>query len=237
MSAERPNLPAVVEHGAPVTASTLRSSLIVPSMIAEAGDRAARRFLDFFAASIENDNTRMAYYRAACSFFAWLDQYDVGELADIADDAMKRRYVEFIKGNCPRLPNTIILDAIDGLFPHILNIADFLAIIAQIEIADADGGVSFEWQAAGWIDRIKTRSELEQVLRGLLNQLGPGPQDIGHIPDKREEGYFSAIAAAACGLLEHCSQGDAPVDAIDAALRIGIAHRHAPRSLHELGVE
>ena len=83
MSAERPNLPAVVEHGAPVTASTLRSSLIVPSMIAEAGDRAARRFLDFFAASIENDNTRMAYYRAACSFFAWLDQYDVGELADI----------------------------------------------------------------------------------------------------------------------------------------------------------
>jgi hypothetical protein len=43
---------------------TLRSSLIVPAMIAEAGDRAARRFLDFFAASIENDNTRLAYYRA-----------------------------------------------------------------------------------------------------------------------------------------------------------------------------
>ena len=52
-------------------------------MIAEAGDRAARRFLDFFAAGIENDNTRMAYYRAACSFFAWLDQHGIGELADI----------------------------------------------------------------------------------------------------------------------------------------------------------
>ena len=52
-------------------------------MIAEAGDRAARRFLDFFAASIENDNTRMAYYRAVCSFFAWLEQHGIGELADI----------------------------------------------------------------------------------------------------------------------------------------------------------
>jgi hypothetical protein len=31
-------------------------------MVAEAGDRAARCFLDFFAASIENDNTRLAYY-------------------------------------------------------------------------------------------------------------------------------------------------------------------------------
>jgi site-specific recombinase XerD len=57
--------------------------LVVPAMIAEAGDRAARRFLEFFAASIENDNTRMAYYRAACSFFAWLDEHGIGELADI----------------------------------------------------------------------------------------------------------------------------------------------------------
>jgi site-specific recombinase XerD len=52
-------------------------------MIAEAGDRAARRFLDFFAASIENDNTRIAYYRAVCSFFAWLEEHRIGELPDI----------------------------------------------------------------------------------------------------------------------------------------------------------
>jgi hypothetical protein len=42
-----------------------------------------RRFLDFFAASIENDNTRMAYYRAVCSFFAWLEQQGIGGLVDI----------------------------------------------------------------------------------------------------------------------------------------------------------
>ena len=52
-------------------------------MIANAGDRAARRFIEFFAASISNDNTRMAYYRAACSFFAWLEQHGIGELVDI----------------------------------------------------------------------------------------------------------------------------------------------------------
>jgi site-specific recombinase XerD len=83
VSAERSGLPAVVKHGAAVGTSTLSSSLIVPAMIAEAGDRAARRFLDFFAASIENDNTRMAYYRAVCSFFAWLEQHSIGELPDI----------------------------------------------------------------------------------------------------------------------------------------------------------
>jgi site-specific recombinase XerD len=83
VSGDRSGLPAVVEHGAPVTASTLRSTLVVPAIIAEAGERAARRFLDFFAASIENDNTRTAYYRAACSFFVWLEEHGIGELADI----------------------------------------------------------------------------------------------------------------------------------------------------------
>ena len=56
---------------------------IVPAMIADAGDHTARRFLEFFAATIRNKNTRMAYYRAACSVFAWLEQHDIGELADI----------------------------------------------------------------------------------------------------------------------------------------------------------
>jgi site-specific recombinase XerD len=80
---ERRNVPAVVETAAPVTTASLHSSLAVPSMIASAGERASRRFLDFFAASIENDNTRMAYYRAVCSFFAWLKQHGIGELPDI----------------------------------------------------------------------------------------------------------------------------------------------------------
>ena len=56
---------------------------MVPRVIAGAGDAAARRFLEFFAATIRNKNTRMAYYRAAELFFAWCDRHRIGELADI----------------------------------------------------------------------------------------------------------------------------------------------------------
>jgi integrase/recombinase XerD len=59
------------------------TSLAVPAIIAAAGDRAARRFLEFFAATIRNKNTRLAYYRAVCIFFAWIEQNRIGELADI----------------------------------------------------------------------------------------------------------------------------------------------------------
>jgi hypothetical protein len=83
VTGERGQLPAVVDIAAPVTTAALCSALAVPAMIVAAGDHAAKRFLDFFAASIENDNTRQAYYRAVSSFFAWLEQHGLGELPDI----------------------------------------------------------------------------------------------------------------------------------------------------------
>jgi site-specific recombinase XerD len=83
VSGDRVNVPAVVETVGPITTSTLTISLAVPAIIAGAGNRASRRFLDFFAASIDNDNTRLAYYRAVCSFFAWVEQHGIGGLDDI----------------------------------------------------------------------------------------------------------------------------------------------------------
>jgi site-specific recombinase XerD len=58
-------------------------SFVVPTIIADAGEQAARRFLEFFAATIRNTNTRMAYYRAALQFFAWCDQHQLGQLVAI----------------------------------------------------------------------------------------------------------------------------------------------------------
>jgi site-specific recombinase XerD len=54
-----------------------------PAVIAGAGDHAARRFLEFFAATIRNKNTRMAYYRAVTDFFAWVERHKIGSLVDI----------------------------------------------------------------------------------------------------------------------------------------------------------
>jgi len=40
----------------------------LPTLIAQAGEHASRRFLEFFTASIRNRNTRAAYAKA-CSHF------------------------------------------------------------------------------------------------------------------------------------------------------------------------
>ena len=65
------------------TTVSISGNVVVPAAIASGGDKAVRRFLEFFAATIRNRNTREAYYRAACSFFAWLEQNDITALDDI----------------------------------------------------------------------------------------------------------------------------------------------------------
>src|SRR5271165_2339730 len=47
-----------------------RDGILVPRVIASAGDKAARRFLEVFAATIRNKNARMAYHRACVRFCA-----------------------------------------------------------------------------------------------------------------------------------------------------------------------
>ena len=65
-------LPAVIKPGAVTTAAPFDAQL-VPAIVADAGDHAAWRYIDFFTANIRNPNTRRAYARACGSFFAWCE--------------------------------------------------------------------------------------------------------------------------------------------------------------------
>lgn len=54
----------------------------LPATIGNAGPKVAKRFLEFFTATIRNKNTRLAYARACGQFFAWCDEMGL-ELLDI----------------------------------------------------------------------------------------------------------------------------------------------------------
>lgn len=50
---------------------TVDASALIPALIRYEGPKAEERFAEFFAATIRNINTRMAYLRAVKKFFAW----------------------------------------------------------------------------------------------------------------------------------------------------------------------
>src|SRR5208337_3795232 len=66
-----------------IVAAGEASSMLVPRLIADAGEQASLRFLDFFTANIRNPNTRAAYAVAVRAFFRWLDDKKVTELAAV----------------------------------------------------------------------------------------------------------------------------------------------------------
>jgi integrase/recombinase XerD len=74
--------------------STGASPLTLPSVIADAGDHASRRFVEFFTANIRNPNTRDAYATAVGLFMAWCEEnrLSLHELEPVAVSA----YVEHL---------------------------------------------------------------------------------------------------------------------------------------------
>ena len=63
-------LPAIVTPGALATPA---DTYIVPALIADLGEAANWRYVEFFTANINNDHTRRAYARACSRFFAWCE--------------------------------------------------------------------------------------------------------------------------------------------------------------------
>jgi integrase/recombinase XerD len=55
----------------------------LPSTIGRAGEAAAWRFIEFFAATIRNRNTRAAYAQAVMQFFTWCEKHRVHTLPQI----------------------------------------------------------------------------------------------------------------------------------------------------------
>jgi hypothetical protein len=64
-------LPAIIEPARPGTLTPLPDGQLIPALIADAGDQAAWRSIDYFTSNIRNPNTRRAYARACNRFFTW----------------------------------------------------------------------------------------------------------------------------------------------------------------------
>ncbi|MFO0805497.1 MAG: tyrosine-type recombinase/integrase [Gemmataceae bacterium] len=68
----------------------------LPRVIAKAGERACRRFVEFFTANIRNKNTRLAYAQAVGRFLTWCEKRRF-EL-DLIEPVVVAAYVEELTG-------------------------------------------------------------------------------------------------------------------------------------------
>src|SRR3954452_20958216 len=94
-----PQLPATIQQAE--VALDQRAPNVVPALIADLGDAAAWRYVEFFTANIRNPHTRRAYARACSRFFAWCEDrgltpatirpHDVGTYIEQLQAKFRRR--------------------------------------------------------------------------------------------------------------------------------------------------
>ena len=71
---DRPTTSSQPSSSSPAALATPTDTYIVPALIADLGDQAGWRYVEFFTANIRNPHTRRAYARACARFFAWCEQ-------------------------------------------------------------------------------------------------------------------------------------------------------------------
>ena len=103
----------------------------VPAVIDDAGEKARRRYLEFFTAEIRNRNTRMAYARAVLPFLDWCEDRDLP--LERIEPIMVATYIEQLAvtpSRNPRVKNQEFLSkptikqnlaAIRGLFDYLVT--------------------------------------------------------------------------------------------------------------------
>ncbi len=89
----------------------------LPSIIRAQGERASRRFIEFFTANIRNRNTRMAYARAVKQFFDWCDKRKL-ELREI-EPLSVAAYIEQLGAEASKPTVKQHLAAIRKLFDYL----------------------------------------------------------------------------------------------------------------------
>jgi len=91
----------------------------LPAIIRAQGERAGRRFIEFFTATIRNRNTRMAYARAVKRFFDWCDDHHL-KLEDI-EPIVISAYVEELGAEIAKPSVKQHLAAIRQLFDYLVT--------------------------------------------------------------------------------------------------------------------
>ena len=72
---EQDSKAAIIPYPGHNDLSQFHSPALVPQLIADQGQEAGWKFLEFFTAGIHNNNTRKAYYRAVLNFCNWAQSY------------------------------------------------------------------------------------------------------------------------------------------------------------------
>lgn len=140
-----------------------------------------------------------------------------------ANSTEKTRFGKFVADNAETIASRVVWNAMESLFPgHMLTI-DLIKALSKVDLENT-GGLGLDHYGPGFIAKIETANEVEQVLNELLRLLGAiEPFDYDHLQREKQQSILSSITAAGTRLLSLINQDDLPLSVVTAAIAVGMA--------------
>ena len=198
MSDPEPSRSLIPPEPSPTTAvapaSPFGRPIVVPGLVGDAGDRAAKRYANFFA-SISNDSTRAAYQRACGSFFAWCQAQGVAELVEV-EPIHVGAYLKAIGPNFEKPTVKQHLAAVRMLFDwlvtgHVVVINPATSVRGPKHVVKrGKTPVLSGDQARALLDSIDTSTLIGLRDRALISVMTFGFARVGAVVAMRVEDYY-----------------------------------------------
>jgi len=177
----------------PIAAAS--ATIVIPATIANAGERATRRFVEFFATGFRNEHTRTAYLHAVTRFFTWCDRHKSSQLADI-DPLLVAAYIKVLGKHVQEPTVKQHLAAIRVLFDWLITgqvvgtnparaVSSPKYVVKDGQTIALDAG-----QALKFLDSIDTSSVVGLRDRALISVMTFAFARIGAAVAMRVEDYY-----------------------------------------------
>ena len=140
----------------------------LPAIVRAQGERASRRFIEFFTANIRNRNTRMAYARVVKQFFDWCDEHRL-ELHEI-EAVTVAAYIEQLGNQASKPTVKQHLAAIRQLF-------DYLTTGGILELNPAASVRGPKYVVKRGKTPVLSAAEARQLLDSIESNTLIGPRD------------------------------------------------------------
>jgi hypothetical protein len=141
----------------------------------------------------------------------------------------QRRYAAFILQESRQLSLSVVWHALDELFPAVISVAEFLELIAKVDVLARNGGLGFDWYGPKLMQRVKNPDDLSHIVADLLVHLDSPSLPSEHV-ERLQAVYLPVLIEAAKRLLEESEPTVAPKPVLDVLQCVGRAELHGSQS-------
>lgn len=156
--------------------------------------------------------------------------------------AQLKDYIRYLRANAAKVHPSLVWDALDELYPRLIEADDALALMGSVRSKGSDGGLGIDYYGPKLAALIPDAASAKTIVEGLLARLPEKVDLFQEASGRKNEQILETLEVAAARYASLLPERDLPDCITDAGIRVGESRRlgrrrHRGREADELDLE